>query len=434
MVRLPFVDRADAARQLAAALAEYQGQRPVVLAIPRGGVPVGQVLAEALGGELDVVLVRKIGAPFNPELAIGAVDEHGQIELNAHAGRYGEDGYIRDEAARQLAVIRERRQQYGAAAPLSLDGRVVIVVDDGLATGSTMQAALDAVRKRGPAKLVCAVPIGAADTVKRLSKHADRVVCLASPPTFGAVGYYYRDFASVNDAEVMRILRQARSQDAANAARGITVSTVRIPTGQLRLEGELALPAQAQGIVVFAHGTGSSRHSPRNHAVAAVLQRAGFATLLFDLLDAEEDTDRSARFDIKRLAQRLSAAIDWVREQPNLVALPIGLFGTSTGAAAALRVAAQRPNDIAALVSRGGRADLAGPVALPKVVAPTLLIVGSNDVEVASVNRVALGTLPRAQLELLPRAGHLFEEPGVLDKVAELARDWFARWLPAGRD
>lgn len=382
------------------------------------------MLADALQGQLDIVLVRKLGAPFNAELALGAVDEQGRVELNHFAERYGGDAdYVAAEAARQLKVIRQRRRQYGLAPPApSLAGRIVIVVDDGLATGATMQSALDSVRARGPEELICAVPVGAAETVQRMAAHADRVVCLATPALFGAVGFYYRDFRPVEDTEVIAILGGA-------GRGGPPLGEVRIPTGNYRLPGELDVPDGAAGLILFAHGSGSSRHSPRNRYVAERLQAAGLATLLFDLLDAEEDLDRAARFDIKRLAQRLSAAVDWAREQRELASLPIGLFGASTGAAAALRVAAQRPGSIAALVSRGGRPDLAGPAALARAQVPTLLIVGGNDIEVISLNRAALAALPNAQLEIVPRAGHLFEEPGALQRVAELAGDWFARCL-----
>jgi putative phosphoribosyl transferase len=195
------------------------------------------------------------------------------------------------------------------------------------------------------------------------------------------------------------------------------------------LEGDLALPSRCEGIVLFAHGSGSSRLSPRNSYVARALQEAGFATLLFDLLTTEEADDRTNVFDIELLAGRLLAATAWVHEQPDTGALPIGYFGASTGAAAALVAAAQAELPIGAVVSRGGRPDLAD-AALPSVRAPTLLIVGSLDHVVIDLNRTALARLRcEKDLTIVPGASHLFEEPGTLDAVIALARRWFANHL-----
>ena len=199
------------------------------------------------------------------------------------------------------------------------------------------------------------------------------------------------------------------------------------------LEGSLAVPENAQGIVLFAHGSGSSRHSPRNRYVAEILQRAGLATLLMDLLTKDEDVadqyTRQYRFDIGLLAERLVGAIDWLLTRPETRRLPIGLFGASTGAAAALRAAAARPDVVQAVVSRGGRPDLAGDD-LPRVMAPTLLIVGANDAAVIPLNAAALERM-RCQREmvLVPGATHLFEEPGTLAEASSLARNWFLRRL-----
>jgi dienelactone hydrolase len=210
-------------------------------------------------------------------------------------------------------------------------------------------------------------------------------------------------------------------------------SVVQIPADGVLLEGDLRVPRDAAGIVVFAHGSGSGRFSPRNRAVADVLVRAGLATLLMDLLTAaEERVDlRTAhlRFDIDLLGRRVIATIDWLPEVAAVRDLPVGCFGASTGAAAALLAAADRPQRVGAVVSRGGRPDLAGD-ALRRVTAPTLLIVGGNDPEVLALNRAALAALAgEARLEIVPGATHLFEEPGALERVAELARDWFLRHL-----
>ena len=208
---------------------------------------------------------------------------------------------------------------------------------------------------------------------------------------------------------------------------------VQVPAGTVTLEGNLTLPEEAQAIVLFAHGSGSSRHSPRNRYVARVLNEAKLATLLIDLLTLHEEVidTRTAhlRFDIDLLAERLVDATDWLTQFPDTKHLPIGYFGASTGAAAALAAAAVRPDVVGAVVSRGGRPDLAGS-ALPRVRAPTLLIVGGDDRQVIELNRAALAQLRcEKQLVIVPAATHLFEEPGALDEVARLARDWFQRYL-----
>jgi len=210
-----------------------------------------------------------------------------------------------------------------------------------------------------------------------------------------------------------------------------SVHEVGVRTADAELEGNLAIPAGARGIVVFAHGSGSSRFSPRNRRVADFLNHGGLATLLFDLLTEEEGVvdqrTRALRFDIELLGRRLTGAVDWLAGEPETKLLPVGAFGASTGAAAALIAAAERPERVAAVVSRGGRPDLA-IAHLPRVQAPTLLIVGGLDVPVIQMNREAAARL-RAEhrVEIVPGATHLFEEPGTLDEVARLARDWFVR-------
>jgi putative phosphoribosyl transferase len=215
------------------------------------------------------------------------------------------------------------------------------------------------------------------------------------------------------------------------------IRSVGVQAGDVTLEGNLTLPSGARGIVLFAHGSGSGRHSPRNRLVARVLNDAKLATLLVDLLTEEEEAidaqTAHLRFDIGLLATRLVETTEWLVQQPETRALRVGYFGASTGAAAALVAAAERlPEAVGAVVSRGGRPDLAGSY-LPKVQAPTLLIVGGNDLQVLELNRGAAGQLRcQKQLVIVPGATHLFEEPGALDEVARLARDWFERYLRDG--
>ena len=208
-----FKDRLDAARQLSKALAKYHGQNPLVLAIPRGAVPMGAWMAQELNGQLDVVLVRKLRAPFDPEVAIGAVDESGLAYLSPYAATLGLDPqYVKDEIKLQMKTIKARRKQYSLTrAPLEVKGRVVIVVDDGLATGATMMSALKATREKQPRHLVCAIPVASPDALAKVKPLADETVCLSAPKDFMAVAQFYRQFPQVDDEQVMAFL-QASTQ------------------------------------------------------------------------------------------------------------------------------------------------------------------------------------------------------------------------------
>lgn len=203
-----FANRIAAAKQLTTALSQYRNKNPLILAIPRGAVPMAKVIADELNGEFDVVLVRKLGAPGNPEFAIGSVDETGWVYLADYAERVGADKeYVKHEVARQLETIRRRRSEYTPVRPpIDPAGRIVIVVDDGLATGSTMISALHALRSKNPAELICAVPVAPPDTLEKVGASADRVVCLSTPPHFQAVAQFYSEFRQVTDEEVIAIL------------------------------------------------------------------------------------------------------------------------------------------------------------------------------------------------------------------------------------
>lgn len=219
-IRRVFADRLDAARQLAASLAPYRGHRPLVLAVPRGGVPMGVELARRLEGELDLAMVRKLRAPAFSELAIGVVDESGWHWLSPDAVHFGATAsYVEAEKRTQLAELRRRRALYTPSrAPIPVEDRIVIVVDDGLATGATMVGALHGVRQRGPRHVVCAVPVAAPDSLRMVAEHADEVVCLMAPPSFQAVGQFYRSFPQLDDEQVIRLLHEAVQERGSHAA------------------------------------------------------------------------------------------------------------------------------------------------------------------------------------------------------------------------
>jgi len=432
-----FIDRADAGRQLAAQLGHLRGQHVVVLGLPRGGVPVAFEIARALGAPLDVIVVRKLGVPFQPELGMGAIGEDGVRVLNeeviSECGISPAD--VAAVEARERAELERRASLYGRHRTRpSLAGCTAVVVDDGIATGSTARAACQVVRAHGAARVVLAVPVAPPGWAARIAGDADEFVCVETPRAFFGIGQFYADFAQTTDAEVNACLaRSAGPASDGPVAPGpadprhdqrARDSDVEVTADEVRLAGHLAVPAQASGIVVFAHGSGSSRHSPRNRYVASVLTAAGLGTLLLDLLSPDEEADRGNVFDISLLARRLAGATDWVRAQPGGAGLPVGYFGASTGAAAALWAAAESGSGISAVVSRGGRPDLAGP-RLGFVSAPTLLIVGGHDDAVLDLNRQAQMELRcENKLVVVPGATHLFEEPGALTVVAELARDW----------
>jgi putative phosphoribosyl transferase len=444
-----FVDRRDAGRKLAARLAQSSlHQDAIILALPRGGVPVGFEVARALDLALDVFVVRKLGVPGHSELAMGAIAT-GEIAVFNEAlirGLAIQKDDIDAVVAEETRELHRREALFrGKRGAVGLEGRTVILVDDGLATGATMTVAVKAVEQLNPAKIIVAAPVASGEAFRLLQGEVDQIVTYATPSPFFGVGAWYDDFAQTTDEEVRELLARGSKADGRDqtqiseaAPRGSSASdgieaAVAIETGEATLHGDLIVPHGSRGLVVFAHGSGSSRHSERNRHVAEVLREHGLGTLLLDLLTPEEEYvdrhTRHLRFDIRLLARRVVGTLDWLVIQPELQHLPVGLFGASTGAAAALVAAAVRPDNVRCVVSRGGRPDLAGE-ALAVVTAPTLLLVGGNDVAVIGLNEEAMDRMKaQVELEIVPGATHLFEEPGTLDRVAEGAASWFDRYL-----
>ena len=437
-----YLDRVDAGWRLGERLRYLEGEDVVVLGLPRGGVPVAAGVAYALGAPLDVIIVRKLGAPRQPEFAMGALGEGGvrviTDEAVAMAGVSPKE--LAAIEARERAEIERRAHRFRAGRPpVPITGRTVVVIDDGIATGSTARAACRVARAQGAARIILAVPVGHSEAIASLRGEADEVICLTEPRSLLAIGEWYADFSQTSDEEVVNLLSDAAASRAGGAVTGNRVpgtaaadpagtdEEIVLDAGSAELAGHLTVPAQAAGLVLFVHGSGSSRHSPRNRLVAGVMTSAGLGTLLFDLLTPGEELDRGNVFDIELLAGRLLEITRQVAKPGTRVCY----FGASTGAAAALWAAAEPGIDIAAVVSRGGRPDLAWP-RLPLVRAPTLLVVGGADEMVLELNARAQRQLRcENRIAVIPGATHLFEEPGALPAVAELARDWFTGHLAA---
>jgi putative phosphoribosyl transferase len=434
-----FADRHAAGREVAAALEGHVEGEVVVLGLPRGGVPVAAEVARLLDAPLDVIVVRKLGVPFQRELAMGALGEGGVVVRNEDVLRAAHitDAELADVARHEQRELDRRARRFrGHRTPVPLSGRVALVVDDGIATGATARAACAVARAQGARRVVLAAPVCSPATAERLADEVDELAVLETPRWFSAVGQAYEHFEPTEDDDVVRLLERAGRQQpagrpghAAPDGRAAADEDAVIMTSSHRLLGHLTVPAAALGLVVFAHGSGSSRHSPRNVYVARVLQDAGLATLLVDLLTPGEEVRRAAVFDVELLAGRLAEVAAWARRRADCEHLPLAYFGASTGAAAALWAAAAEHAEVSAVVSRGGRPDLAG-ARLDQVRAPTLLIVGGADDVVLDLNRQAQARLTcENRLKVIPHATHLFEEPGALEQVATLARDWLVGHL-----
>ena len=368
-----FGDRVDAGRRLAGRLGHLRGGPVVVLGLPRGGVPVAAEVARALGAPLDVIVVRKLGVPFQPELGMGAVGEDGVKVINPQVVAAAE------VTAAELAAVEERERaevtrralRYRGGRPrVPLDGKVAVIVDDGIATGSTARAACQIARALGAARVVLAAPVAPPGWQDRIGRDADETIAVITPAPFYAIGQFYADFSQTSDDEVVACLERAAAPSPVLPARRPAADLalrpaaavpaprhaanpesasdppsadprphppaeaeveVEVAAGAVRLPGLLTMPVGAAGVVVFAHGSGSSRHSSRNRYVASILNEAGLGTLLFDLLTVDEELDRGNVFDIELLARRLTAATGWLASQPAAAGLPAGYFGASTG-------------------------------------------------------------------------------------------------------
>jgi putative phosphoribosyl transferase len=429
-----FLNREHAGRQLARSLERFAPHEPIVMGIRSLGLAVARLVSDRLDAQLEVIVVEvvsdaKHSGTQDPPRVIGAVSERGITALDRGAIQSADlDEFTVESSIQQsLTVARRRAALLRGSRPIEgVHDRWVIIVDDSLMEGTIATAAIASVRRAGAGHVVVAAPVGCRSVIENLQVIADEVVCPSVSELPREMRECYDEPEETTDTQAAALLRDATRREVE-----LDISD---PHGRgWAVRGTLAVPRGAVGAVVFAHGSGSSRHSPRNSAVADALNEAGFATLLFDLLSEEEAHDRHNVFDVDFLARRLISVIDWCAEDEHLRGLPLGLFGASTGAAAALIAAAQRPDLVRAVVSRGGRPDLAMAI-LDHVQAPTLLIVGGADPQVQLLNEQALSRLGRqARLQIVPGATHLFEEAGALEEVIILARSWFDEYLHGAR-
>ena len=424
-VSLPFTDRSEAGRRLAERIRPHAVEDPIVLALPRGGVPVGAELARELGAEFDVLMVRKIGLPEHPETGVGAISEDGQVlyDDRALARLRVPRQALSDTVALERDELDRRRRVYrGERSMPRIAGRDCVVVDDGVATGGTARAALRMVRQAGPSRLVLAVPVASPEALETLRSEADSLVVLSVPDNFRAVGEWYRDFDQLSDEDVTMILGDLeRSRPRPEMARG-----VRIRAGQVYLDGDLTSPEVLRGVVVMAIGHG--RGDPRRRAIASSLQRAGYATLLLDL--SAEDGEE----EVAVLGERLSAAVTWLRRATDAAGEPLGLMGSGSAAPAALVAAAESPQDVASVVVHGGRVDLAES-SLARVSAPTLILLEGEDSFVRELGEWARSRLGGvSELGVVSGAERLLGDVQGWREVAVRTRDWFDRHLHHGSD
>lgn len=413
-------DRVDAGKKLAQKIKLGEWTDPYILALPRGGVPVAHTIASHLNLDWNILLVKKIGAPLHPEFAIGAVAEDDVPLWNQWAlSRFGYSPKELDEEVRKAKMkISSYKKKWRKDRKLpELAHRDVLLVDDGLATGMTMKASIQYLRSQNVKRIGVLVPVASGFAKHEIEPTVESFICLEIPEPFSSVSLAYQDFTQVSDSTVTQLLNER------NKLKPFERRQVQIPAAFETLPGLLTLPENPKALIIFAHGSGSTHKSVRNQFVAEQLNSAGYATLLFDLLTAQEGKVRENVFNIDLLSNRLLSATKWAQTVPELKTLSLNYFGASTGAAAAL-VAVAKDETASSVVSRGGRPDLAHEY-LNRIKCPVLLLVGDQDHGVIEYNEEALALLKKGSLEYIPNAGHLFEEPGALEAVADTARNWW---------
>lgn len=445
---MPFTDRKQAGHELGIALLRQHpdwrsAEDTVVVALPRGGVPVAAEVARALELPLRLLIVRKIGMPDNPELAAGAIADPDVIWWNEDLIR----NLGADPTRLELAVRRERKEldrRVKLLAPASdiqsIKNKTVILVDDGIATGATLRAAILASEKAGALRIHVAAPVAARGSIQEITRELGRrmplgeIIALETPDDFASVGERFEDFPQISDQNVLDIIREPLAPPLRKLHGRITLG----PPAGGELHTVLEWPDAPRALVVFAHGSLSGSQSPRNLKVAQAFQSAGHATFLFDLLNEEEFAHRARVFDIPFLTRRLLLGAEYAQAllkkhlPRNAPPVPLVLYGASTGAAAAINAARRLEDETLAVISRGGRPDLADASALKHGRTPALLLVGGLDSGVIELNRDAAQKMKHArpcELEIIDGATHLFEEYGKLEEVASKATHFIEREL-----
>jgi predicted phosphoribosyltransferase/dienelactone hydrolase len=418
-----FRDRKDAGEQLAAVLKQKGYVDAVVLGIPRGGLPVATEVARAVGGILAVVVARKLGAPGNPELAIGATTASGITYINEGVARAvgASQAYIDAEKLRQVLEAQRREELFDGHRRPGLKDRTVIVVDDGVATGATAIAAIRATKAEGAKRVVIAVPVGPPEMIDLLGKEADEVVCLESDPGFWAVGQYYDNFDQVSDQDVRALLDAYAAPPPAPDSIHLTMKR-----NQINLAGILTTPAGAGPfpLVIFVHGLGSGKDSPRNVTIAAHIVDSGIATLLFDL-SGHGESSPDPHDGLGAYVADLQAAFAWATVAPQVKNDAIGIAGSSLGATIAVKALIEGHVKPRTMVLRAPPVE---PEDFRRINVPSLVLIGSLDPLRSDVEWGAT-PCPQLTLSVVQGASHLFEEPGTLEQALRLTVGWFVQHL-----
>ncbi len=415
----------------------WRGRDVVVAALPRGGVPVAYEVALSLDAPLEILVVRKIGAPHQPEVAMGAVGEDGVVLVNHDVVRaVGVDRQRFDDAERRERdeLVRRVELYRGSRPPSDLRGRTVLLVDDGVATGATARVAARVARARGATSVVLVTPVVAADALAALREDVDEVIAIIVARGSFAVGQWYQKFDQTTDEEVLDDLgraarRVATARDGDVPWTGPT-EVVEVVTPRVRLEGVLTVPDGARTLVLVTY-VGGARDEARDLAVTESLNRRGHATLLLDLLIESEENDGAA-VDLDVLTRRLEDATTWVVRH-GAEGVVFGYLGVGTGAVAALRAAAGDSSPVAAVVSVEGRIDLVDESTVARLRVPTLLVVGGDDpfaMTLAAALRRRL--VCESRLVGVEGVSHLFSEPRAIEEATRLAGDWFDVYLARG--
>jgi putative phosphoribosyl transferase len=433
---LLFVDRSDAGRRLAGMLEFLRGRDVVILALPRGGVPVAYEVAVALDAPLDVLVVRKLGLPQNPEVAMGAIGEGGTRVLDqdiVQLARVSPDELDqvermeRDELGSRVLRFREGRRR------LDLQGRTVLIIDDGLATGSTAKVACIVARQLGATRIIVAAPVASPEAAKRILNDADLFVCLETPSPFRAVGAHYIDFGQTDDSEVVLLL-DAAARLAGRAkhlvSRPDTDADIDLAVDSVGLRGELHLPEVVENLVVIARGAAGDASDSSGRFAAAVMNEVGIGTVLVDLVTPMERAVGMVP-DNFILARRLVLVTEKLQRRPEFKGVPLGYFDAGAGASVLLGAAANEGGSVSAVVTFAPRLDDAGAW-VSEVQAPTLMLYGRLDEELLERNRKSANRMRCPHLQVMVET-----DVGAADSpaaavamcVAEHARDWFVRYL-----